>query len=154
MKSNSPSTHRACVSMILLREVENGETEVLIVHKPRKRDAWQIPQGGIEEGETVMEAAKRELQEETSITLHEDPLPSKEFYQYDYPAGFKKSQKPKYNGQHLTFVVAKVPRETAVIVDKRELDAFKWIHPRELPKYLRRENYRRVVEAAIAEHVQ
>ena len=149
MKSNSPSTHRACVSMILLREVENGETEVLIVHKPRKRDAWQIPQGGIEEGETVMEAAKRELQEETSITLHEDPLPSKEFYQYDYPAGFKKSQKPKYNGQHLTFVVAKVPRETMVIVDKRELDAFKWIHPRELPKYLRRENYRETVERAI-----
>jgi len=36
-----------------------------------------------------------------------------------------------------------------VIVDKRELDAFKWIHPRELPKYLRRENYRETVERAI-----
>src|SRR3989344_8987777 len=58
-------THRLCASMIILSRGGRGEVLVLIVHKPRRRDAWQIPQGGVEPGETLLEAGKRELEEET-----------------------------------------------------------------------------------------
>ena len=145
-------THRPCVSMVITRKNIEGALEVLLVHKPRKHDAWQIPQGGIEEGETAHDAAVRELKEETGIGLREGEqfTMHPEFYQYDYPEGFKRSQKPRYAGQHLQFSSLVVPQDTAVEVEKGELDAFKWVKPVELEKYLKRKNYREVVEKVIA----
>ena len=140
-------SHRQCVSMVVLRKAENTQDyEILIVHKPRKNDAWQIAQGGIEEGESIEEAAKRELEEETGIILGDAPLTlCKQFYQYDYPEGFKRAEKPKYDGQHLSFVCAIVPRDTVVTVDQRELDDFRWIAVNELGNFLKRKEYRDTV---------
>lgn len=66
---------------ILLFRRPSGETEVLLV-KPggpfwRKKDvgAWMIPKGMIEAGETPIEAALREFEEEVGIHLDLDPFP-------------------------------------------------------------------------------
>ncbi len=126
--------------------------EVLIVHKPRKNDAWQIPQGGIEEGETMEEAARRELMEETGVTVEGELHRSQHHYQYDYPAGFIRAKHPRFKGQRLDFFVAFVPRSLSVQVDKRELDQYLWIDPADLPKYLKRKEYREVVEKVIEEY--
>jgi putative (di)nucleoside polyphosphate hydrolase len=146
------TTHRPCVSIILLRKGKKDENmEVLIVHKPRKNDAWQIPQGGIEEGETMEEAARRELMEETGVTLQGKLHPSKHHYQYDYPPGFIRAKRPKYRGQRLDFLTTFIPRSLSVQVDKRELDTHLWIDPSDLPKFLKRKEYREVVEKVIEE---
>ncbi len=58
---------------ILLFRFVHGTPEVLLVHPGGpfwiKKDlgAWSIPKGGMEEGESVLDAAKRELEEETGI---------------------------------------------------------------------------------------
>ncbi|WP_246008373.1 RNA pyrophosphohydrolase [Afifella aestuarii] len=62
--------------------------------------AWQMPQGGIDRGETPLEAAKRELYEETamrSVTLlAESPL----WWHYDLPEELCRSVwKGRYRGQ-------------------------------------------------------
>jgi len=66
---------------ILLFRLRSGEPEVLLV-KPggpfwRKKDvgAWMIPKGMIEPGETPIEAALREFEEEVGIHLDLDPFP-------------------------------------------------------------------------------
>ena len=66
---------------ILLFRRTSGETEVLLV-KPggpfwRKKDvgAWMIPKGMIEPGETPVQAALREFEEEVGIKLELDPFP-------------------------------------------------------------------------------
>lgn len=151
----TPKTHRPCVSIALL----NPEGNVLLVHKPRKHDAWQIPQGGIEpfdfaqgkEGESVKEAARRELREETGIELHTPLTVSRHSYQYDYPQGFIRAKKPRFAGQHLTFVAATVPHDTPVKVDQRELDTYQWVSPSDLGKYLKRKEYLEVVQKVIQE---
>lgn len=47
--------------------VINKDKKVLLCRRLDVKDAWQFPQGGIEEGESPSLAAKRELYEETSI---------------------------------------------------------------------------------------
>lgn len=46
----------------------NRQKLVLLCQRIDMKNSWQFPQGGIEEGESVKEAAIRELREETSIS--------------------------------------------------------------------------------------
>jgi predicted NUDIX family NTP pyrophosphohydrolase len=66
---------------ILLFRRKAGSTEVLLV-KPggpywRNKDvgAWMIPKGGLEPGETALDAALREFVEETGAPLPGNPFP-------------------------------------------------------------------------------
>jgi predicted NUDIX family NTP pyrophosphohydrolase len=58
---------------ILLFRIVQGTPEVLLVHPGgpfwihKDIGAWSIPKGGMEEGESTLDAAKRELEEETGI---------------------------------------------------------------------------------------
>jgi putative (di)nucleoside polyphosphate hydrolase len=68
MSSDLP--YRSCVGVALV----NQAGDAFIGHRKRKRatevlDArsWQMPQGGIDAGEQPLEAAKRELWEETNV---------------------------------------------------------------------------------------
>ncbi len=142
-------THRLCASMIVLRRGGRGETLVLIVHKPRRRDSWQIPQGGVEPGETVIEGGKRELEEETGIKPSGKILKTPFFYEYTYPAAFMKREKPLYNGQMLEFLAVAAPKDVRVQVDNDELDDYRWVSPKNLKRYLKRTDYRKVVREAI-----
>lgn len=47
--------------------VFNKDGKVLLCERSDEKGAWQFPQGGIERGETPLQAAKRELNEETSL---------------------------------------------------------------------------------------
>jgi 8-oxo-dGTP pyrophosphatase MutT (NUDIX family) len=51
---------------VITREDPNG-TEVVLVHRPRYDD-WSFPKGKLDPGETELEAALREVEEETGLT--------------------------------------------------------------------------------------
>jgi 8-oxo-dGTP pyrophosphatase MutT (NUDIX family) len=51
-------------------------------------EAWQMPQRGLEEGETPREAALRELQEELGTCKAEIIAETKTWFRYDLPAEF------------------------------------------------------------------
>src|SRR3954471_13894116 len=66
---------------VLLYRRSRGSLEVLLVHPGgpfwRNKDAgaWQLPKGGIEPGESVADAARRETEEELGIRLTGKPQP-------------------------------------------------------------------------------
>lgn len=60
-----PQAYREGVGLMLL----NPRREVFVAQRlDMPSDAWQMPQGGIDKGETPRQAALRELEEETGLT--------------------------------------------------------------------------------------
>lgn len=51
---------------------------------------WQMPQGGVDEGEDIAAAAYRELEEETGVQTARLLTLTPGWLTYDFPAGYKK----------------------------------------------------------------
>ncbi len=76
--------YRPCVGVMLV----NGEGAVFVGQRiDNDAPAWQMPQGGIDEGETALEAAIRELGEETGLPADAVTVEAetKEWVTYDLP---------------------------------------------------------------------
>src|SRR3989344_8749394 len=121
--SMSDDTYRQCAALAVFRQTdafdETGSPvrEVLLLHKPRKKDAWQLPQGGIEPGETVEQAAQRELREEAGLNV--DILGRSEtVYQYDFPSSYRRFRPDNIKGQQLHFLFSELRSHQQVQVDQ------------------------------------
>lgn len=145
----APLPYRLCASILVVRTTEDGKDhEFLLVHKDRKKDAWQLPQGGIEKGETPEQAASRELMEETGLKIPPDTLQKTSLsFEYDYPRSFVRAKHPPYRGQRIVFLVASVDRAANVQIDQDEIENFAWVRAEEMAKYVKRRSYRKVLSA-------
>ena len=151
--------YRRAASILVLRPVDvckpGGICEtiyqILLLHKPRKRDAWQLPQGGMEEGESVTEAELRELTEEASLTGCRVLHVSDRVYQYDFPASYRRFRPDNVKGQHIAFVTALAQKDAAVTVDAKEVDAYAWVDVSQLSQYLKRGEYLGIVKGLFEE---
>ncbi len=125
---------------------------ILLVHKPRRNDAWQLPQGGIEEGETPEQAALRELKEEARLSYDTVAHSSPCQYSYDFPPEFVRRHHPVNVGQKLCFVVIRASKDAKVTVDEHEVDAYVWVLPEQLPQYIKREAYLTVIRDVLTDY--
>jgi len=70
--------------------VFNQEGKVLLcARNDQKNECWQFPQGGVERGEEYLEAALRELYEETGLQSVKLVGQILEPLRYDFPDNFK-----------------------------------------------------------------
>jgi len=149
--------YRSAASIVLLRpatrpdDVRAVAYQVLLIHKPRKRDAWQLPQGGVEEGESVVQAALRELHEEAGVADVTVLGSSKNFYQYDFPASYRKFRPDHVRGQRIQYVYGLAKAGTEVTVDQQEIDQHVWVFPDEVKRYIKRKEYLRLADILIEE---
>lgn len=147
-------TYRSAASILVLRNAKRGggRHELLLVHKPRKKDAWQLPQGGTEDGETPEQCALRELREETGIASGVRVLGvSAAEYTYDFPESYRRFRPDNVCGQKISFVMAKADGDVEMKVDGVEIDRGIWISPRDLPTFIHRAEYLQLVKGLVSE---
>ncbi len=101
------------------------------------KNFWQMPQGGVDENENFLDAAKRELQEETGIKSIKLIKELNEWLEYDLPKNLLgKIWEGKYRGQKQKWFVMKFLGENNEInlnTKNPEFKEWKWIDISELP---------------------
>ncbi len=95
---------------------------------------WQMPQGGLDEGEDPEAGARRELQEETGVTRARFIARSRDWYSYDLPPGLVGTiWQGRYRGQRQLWFAARFEGDESEIDlgpkpgHEREFDAYRWV---------------------------
>ncbi|MCB9991845.1 MAG: RNA pyrophosphohydrolase [Rhodospirillales bacterium] len=143
--------YRACVGIALF----NDDNNVFVGERLDNPGAWQLPQGGIDDGETVEQAFFREMQEEIGTDKAEIIKIHDEVMRYDLPPHLLgKLWSGKYCGQEQTWVAARFTGTDAdinIYYDRfPEFKAWQWVGLNEILNLIvpfKRDTYRQVIEA-------
>jgi len=108
--------------------------------KDNPNDKWQMPQGGVDEGEDYITAMKRELKEETGIENIKIIKEIEKIYQYELPENLVGIiWKGKYRGQKQKWFITRfLGQESEINLNTKnaEFIDWKWIEPKLLPKVI------------------
>lgn len=132
--------YRPCVGMM----IANRQGKIFVGQRLDGRhsqwgDCWQMPQGGIDEGEDARTAALRELTEETGLAPEKVEIiaESKEQYFYDLPPELLgKIWKGRFRGQQQDWFLMRFSGEDEdidIATKHPEFSAWKWADPEMLP---------------------
>lgn len=129
--------YRPCVGIMLL----NHENKVFVGRRiDTTMEAWQMPQGGIDEGEEVKTAALRELEEEIGTSKVEIIARTPGWLRYDLPDELiGKVWEGKYRGQKQKWYLMRFlgeDREINLDTHHPEFSAWKWVDIEEVPKII------------------
>lgn len=147
-----PLAYRPCVGIMLA----NHDGLVFVGQRidSKEGDAWQMPQGGVDEGEAVETAVRRELWEETGVESHHVQLlaRSREEHFYDLPEELiGRMWGGKYRGQRQTWFLARflgTDGDVNIATSHPEFNAWRWVPPETLPDIIvpfKRKLYRDVL---------
>ncbi len=131
--------YRPCVGIMLA----NMHGKIFVgqrMDRPKGTDAWQMPQGGIDEGEEAEAAALRELFEETGIRaeLVDILAHSKEEHFYDLPDDMiGRIWNGKYRGQRQIWFLMRFKGSDADInieTEHPEFTSWQWVEALTVPQ--------------------
>lgn len=144
--------YRPCVGMLLLNPVGKVFVGRRLDTAGEGDNIWQMPQGGIDAGETPAAAALRELREEVGTDKAEIVAESRRWLHYDLPPQLVgKVWKGRYRGQKQRWFALRFLGEDSEIdiaTEHPEFDAWRWVELEDVPDLVipfKRDTYRAVV---------
>lgn len=148
--------YRPNVSAVILSSKYPEKCEFFIAHRSDIRNAWQFPQGGIDEGETPQEALLRELLEEIGCNSVEILAEFPEWITYDFPNVISKKMYP-FKGQTQKYFLVRLKEGARIDLQAHhipEFEEYDFVTHKELFKrvtYFKRKPYRRVIDYFVKE---
>ena len=135
MKNHNDLPLRLGVGIVLL----NQKNEIFVGKRiDNPKNSWQMPQGGVDQNEDFLQAAKRELVEETGIKSIRLIKELDGWFKYDLPEYLLgKLWEGKYKGQKQKWFVMKFlgkSNEINVKTKNPEFLDWKWINFSKLPE--------------------
>jgi putative (di)nucleoside polyphosphate hydrolase len=110
------------------------------IDMPAGLAAWQMPQGGIDPGETPRQAAFRELNEEVGTDKAEILAETRGWLHYDLPSDIApRMWSGRWRGQRQKWFLMRFTGEDTDInpaTEHPEFDAWEWVEPRRLPELI------------------
>ena len=143
--------YRPCVGMMVF-----NRAGLVFVGKriDQTLEGWQMPQGGIDDGESPREAALRELEEEIGTRNAEILREHKGWLNYDLPPRLiGVALKGKYRGQTQKWFALRFlgkDSEIDIATKHQEFSAWQWLSLDELPRFIvpfKRDTYAKVIDA-------
>ncbi len=121
---------RPCVVAV----IQNDKGELLAGERADHSGSWQLPQGGIDEGETPTQAVMRELHEEIGCDELEILVHHEEWIRYKFPEEFAKGRMGHFAGQEQQWFLLKFKpgAEPRLELSEGEFRALKWVSAKEL----------------------
>lgn len=134
MQEKARLRYRPCVGIMLL----NRKGKVFVAQrKDVASQAWQMPQGGIDRGESPREAAIRELEEEVGTDRAEIIAESRHWLTYDLPPEVVPTVwNGRFRGQTQKWFVLRflgTDDDIDLATKKPEFSAWKWVDVSALP---------------------
>lgn len=158
MTDLSSLPYRPCAGVMLV----NREGRVFVGQRlDSKVEAWQMPQGGIDPGEDPLDAAYRELWEETGVAREHVKLVASapDELQYDLPDELiGQVWKGKWRGQRQRWFLFRFLGEDGdvnIATAEPEFRAWRWAEPADLPELIvpfKCDLYRQLLDV-FAEHL-
>ena len=115
--------YRPNVSAVILSSKYPEKCEFFIAHRSDIKNAWQFPQGGIDEGETPQEALIRELQEEIGYNDIEIIAEFPEWISYEFPNVISKKMYP-FKGQRQKYFLVRLKEDTHINLNAHSVPEF------------------------------
>lgn len=109
--------------------IMNSDNEVLLVSpRRRKKAVWQLPQGGVDDGESIVQAALREMEEEVQIPASKLAVKKvlMNFYKYEWP-DWARGIRP-YRGQKQSAVIFEYTQTKELdLRGSEEISQYRWV---------------------------
>lgn len=129
--------------------IENNNGEILICQSPKWDNKWVLPGGHIDPGETILQAAKRESEEETGLQI----TPIKILYT-PYSAELIGSTDFYRIAHFVNFDVYCKVAGGQLQIDGVELTIYKWIQPQKALTFDLATGYRETIQAYLEQIIK
>ena len=129
MKKEIKKPYRPCVVAVIV----NDDQQVLVGERLNAPGSWQFPQGGIDQGESAIEALRREVLEETGCQHLDILKEASRKFRYDFPKDFPAKIAKEWAGQEQVWYLCRTNDVPDVENAKdKEFGRFCWMDAKEV----------------------